>query len=316
MEDGSHVLLITSRQITADAQAKKLDASRWINLDQLLDVDEREFEFLYSDIVHNVVCTNSGLEKFVRHHFSVVDPRTHLWNKFDYIILDEAHSLSTDATFSDAPFYVEKFLDYAIRHSGSSCRYIFMTGTLAPIKWLLNDYADEVHLTDYFEKCEEGINIMDEDISTMFSENHYYIDLVQMAGRVRKGLNKLYVIYDAKQNYDSFSRFDAEINRECVTAVNDAYSKYVAERRKHGDTVDTAQLIKRVENMFRCIRFNPITQAFETYEGKINGIMIFFLAPFANAKLHDLSAYCLRNIQPKIQIFLIDAGTLSPCDLS
>ena len=35
-----------------------------------------------------------------------------------------------------APFYVEKFLDYAIRHSGSSCRYIFMTGTLAPIKWL------------------------------------------------------------------------------------------------------------------------------------------------------------------------------------
>lgn len=65
-----------------------------------------------------------------------------------------------------------------------------------------------------------------------------------------------------------------------------------------------------------CIRFNPITQAFETYEGKINGIMIFFLAPFANAKLHDLSAYCLRNIQPKIQIFLIDAGTLSPCDLS
>ena len=377
MEDGSHVLLITSRQITADAQAKKLDASRWINLDQLLDVDEREFEFLYSDIVHNVVCTNSGLEKFVRHHFSVDDPRTHLWNKFDYIILDEAHSLSTDATFADAPFYVEKFLDYAIRHSGSSCRYIFMTGTLAPIKWLLNDYADEVYLADYFEKCEhvvpkevclingksakkilvnsiragrrivyfantiksmtqlidylkdngisehdigvmyaddnddknfsaelvkrkaaiykslkenetvphdiklfivttkckEGINIMDEDISTMFSENHYYIDLVQMAGRVRKGLNKLYVIYDAKQNYDSFSLFDAEINRECVSAVNDAYSKYVAKRRKHGNTVNTVSLIKRVENMFRCIRFNPITQAFETYEGRINGIL-------------------------------------------
>ena len=153
-EAGSHVLLITSRQITADAQAKKLDASRWINLEQLLDADEREFECLYSDIVHNVVCTNSGLEKFVRHHFSVDDTRTHLWNKFDYIILDEAHSLSTDATFADAPFYVGKFLGYAIRHSSSSCRYIFMTGTLAPIKWLLNDYADEVHLADYFEKCE------------------------------------------------------------------------------------------------------------------------------------------------------------------
>lgn len=377
VESGSHVLLITSRQITADAQAKKLDASRWINLDQLLDADEREFECLYSDIVHNVVCTNSGLEKFVRYHFSVDDTRTHLWNKFDYIVMDEAHSLSTDATFADAPFYVEKFLDYAIHHSKSSCRYIFMTGTLAPIKWLLNDYADEVHLADYFEKCEhvvpqkvylingrkskqilvnalragrrvvyfantiksmtqlisylkdngisehdigvmyandddnkyfsdelvkrkaaiyqslkdeetlpsdiklfiattkckEGINIMDEDITIMLSENHYYIDLIQMAGRVRKGLNTLYVIYDAQQNYDSFSRFDAEVNRECVAGVNEAYSKYIAERRKHGDTVDTAQLIKRVENMFRCIRFNPITQAFEAYEGRINGIL-------------------------------------------
>lgn len=37
--------------------------------------------------------------------------------------------------------------------------------------------------------------------------------------------------------------------------------------------LDTAQLIKRVENMFRCIRFNPITQAFEAYEGRINGIL-------------------------------------------
>ena len=355
-EAGSHVLLITSRQITADAQAKKLDASRWINLDQLLDADEREFECLYSDIVHNVVCTNSGLEKFVRHHFSVDDTRTHLWKKFDYIILDEAHSLSTDATFADAPFYVE---------------------TLAPIKWLLNDYADGVHLADYFEKCEyvvpkkvylingrrskqilvnalragrrvvyfantiksmtqlisylkdngisesdigvmyaddnddkcfsaelvsrkaaiyqslkdeetipsdiklfvattkckEGINIMDEDITIMLSENHYYIDLIQMAGRVRNGLNTLYVIYDARQNYDSFSRFDAEVNRECVAGVNEAYSKYITERRKHGDAVDTEQLIKRVENMFRCIRFNPITQVFEAYEGRINGIL-------------------------------------------
>lgn len=64
-------------------------------------------------------------------------------------------------------------------------------------------------------KCKEGINIMDKDIKIMLSENHYYIDLIQMAGRVRNGLNTLYVIYDARQNYDSFSRFDAEVNREC-----------------------------------------------------------------------------------------------------
>lgn len=36
-QEGKRILLITSRQITADAQAKKLGADRWIDLDKLLD---------------------------------------------------------------------------------------------------------------------------------------------------------------------------------------------------------------------------------------------------------------------------------------
>lgn len=151
-QEGKRILLITSRQITADAQAKKLGADRWIDLDKLLDRSDWEFECLYSDITRCVVCTNFGFAKFVRNCFSPSDSQTYLWNKFDLIALDECHSLSTDATFANDPFYIEKFIRFAIKQS-SKCKFIFMTGTLSPIQWLLDDQAHRVHLVDYFQQC-------------------------------------------------------------------------------------------------------------------------------------------------------------------
>lgn len=151
-EEGKRILLITSRQITADAQAKKLGADRWIDLDKLLDRADRELECLLSDVTHCVVCTNSGFAEFVCHKFSPEDSRTYLWNKFDLIVLDECHSLATDATFADAPFHVEKFIHFAIKQQ-SKCRFIFMTGTLSPVKWLLDDQGDRVHIADFFDVC-------------------------------------------------------------------------------------------------------------------------------------------------------------------
>lgn len=379
VEAGKRVLLITSRQITAEAQAKKLGASRWIDLDRLLDMEEWDYEEFYENVTKNVVCTNSGLAVFVKKHFSPDKPRTFLWNKFDYIVLDEAHSLSTDATYSDPPFYVEKFLNYAVNNSTSTCRFIFMTGTLAPIEWLIKEYNDQMHLADYFErtkhvvpkrikvvskhsarkmlamsilnghravyfantvdsiarlieylkengvverdigvmyskdegdshfspeliakktrimeslkdkevlpsdvklfisttKCKEGINIRDTDISVMYSENHYYIDLIQMAGRVRVGLDSLYIIKNAKQNHISFSIYDALINRECIDSLNVAYTKHMESYEGNDTNKEKDRFISHAENMFKCIRFNPISQRFEAYEGRIHGIMDF-----------------------------------------
>ena len=68
------------------------------------------------------------------------------------IVLDECHSLSTDATFADAPFHIEKFIRFAIKQD-SECKFIFMTGMLSPIKWLLDDQGDRIHVVDYFGLC-------------------------------------------------------------------------------------------------------------------------------------------------------------------
>lgn len=375
-EEGKRILLITSRQITADAQAKKLGADRWIDLDKLLDRADRELECVLSDVTHCVVCTNSGFAAFVRKRFSPDDSRTYLWNKFDLIVLDECHSLATDATFADAPFHVEKFIHFAIKQQQSKCKFIFMTGTLSPIKWLLDDQRDRVHVVDYFDECrhvtpdkveiisktfakrkvlsllrggsrvivfvntidsmknwveylnrssigdndigllyakdedsvnfteelvnkrkklieclekkerllssvkillttskgKEGININDEDIPCMFCESHYADDLIQMAGRVRNGLDTLFVIRDARQNYNALSLFAAEINRDCAETVNGTryrYEEYCEENRLDYCEDD---LIRTVEKMFSCVRYSYISKRFAAYEGKIHGI--------------------------------------------
>ena len=44
---------------------------------------------------------------------------------FDLIILDEAHSLVTDATFTDSPFYVMDFLNWVYRHD-KHCKIILL----------------------------------------------------------------------------------------------------------------------------------------------------------------------------------------------
>ena len=46
----------------------------------------------------------------------------------------------------------------------------------------------------------EGINIEDENVKIAFCESHILTDIQQFAGRVRRGLDTLYVISDAEQH--------------------------------------------------------------------------------------------------------------------
>ena len=125
-EQGKSILLITSRKATAQAQANKMGGERWIDLETLssrgIGIKEQK----------KVVVTNAGIENFIKKKYNADDEKTYIWNFFDLIILDEAHSLATDATFTDSPFHVRDFLLWAYKHN-NKCKIIFMTGTAAPI---------------------------------------------------------------------------------------------------------------------------------------------------------------------------------------
>lgn len=150
--NGYKVLLITSRATTADAQAIKLDADKRFDFNKLFDYGD-----WWGDgppVQKVVCCTNSYIEWYVKNLYSPADPKTHVWNMFDFIVLDEAHSMTCDATFSEAPFHTQSFLRHAYR-SSKTCRIVLMSGTPEPVTWLYMGIQNEesVKVINLYKQC-------------------------------------------------------------------------------------------------------------------------------------------------------------------
>lgn len=68
----------------------------------------------------------------------------------------------------------------------------------------------------------EGINIEDKDIKTMYVESHLFCDIAQMAGRVREGVDDLYIVVDA-QGYMNFEYwFESDYEKRWIAGPTGA----------------------------------------------------------------------------------------------
>ena len=361
--EGKSILFITSRKVTAQAQAKKMSGKRWIDLDALGQ------EGIGSKKQNLVVVTNAGLEHFVKEKYYESDEKTHIWKYFDLIVLDEAHSLTTDATFTDSPFHVKDFLKWVQVHD-ERCKIIFMTGTPEPIEWAFSDktrngpsfkyldlydvcnhvdpkdvylwpsewiaenIADELKegsriiyfansitrmetLVDSLIKLgveedsigiaysgmerrkfpnsllerkefirqhllneeklpqeikiflttnqnKEGVNIKDNDINLMFSESCERSALIQMAGRVRKGVEIFAILYDAEQHAPVTTETEMLVDRYCVDSVREFW--------KNNPKTNLPMAIKIIEGKFSNIRYSFFKNNFFYYSGRKHGI--------------------------------------------
>lgn len=359
-KEGYRILLITSRKATADAQAKKLKGTRWVDLDEIAQ------QGFGAKAQKKVIVTNAGIEQFIKKKYIPDDEKTHIWRYFDFIILDEAHSLVSDATFSDSPFHVHKFLKF-VQESAKDCKLVFMTGTPEPIESFfseklqnsseynyLNVYdrckhvdPEEIYLYPSFdiekdllyhlkkgdriiyfansitrmesivanlcnlgvdENCigvayadknkrefpkaildrkdfireslikdemlppeiqlfistsqnKEGININNDDIKIMVSESCDRASLIQMAGRVRKGLEVLVILYDAPQHPQTITDLDIEIDHWCLKNVREFWEYYEFTSK------DTEE-ISNIERRFPAIRYDYLKQKFSFYPGR------------------------------------------------
>lgn len=147
----ARVLLITSRKAKVDETMSRTGVDKCLNL----SVREREaIDYLWSDDKRNgsCICNNWQIEHYMKHKYVSGDNNTYLWNFFDIIIVDEAHSMATDATYCDAPFYLLDFIKAAYRQGTS--KIVLMTATYEPIKGLVKlknpkDYA----FWDFSKKC-------------------------------------------------------------------------------------------------------------------------------------------------------------------
>ena len=403
-----NILLITSRAATANAQAEKLGADRWINLEDLLASNGGDAHGAFGKQPHShyrCIVTNSGIESFIKNRFDKHDENTHIWRYFDFIVLDEAHSLATDAVFANSPFYVHQFLHHAV-NGNPDCHIILMTGTPDPINWLITDelkahngfnridildkcthvvpkriilepYSSAIFDTmeelkrgkkvlyfaqtiarikqiydtlcddkalretgllpqnigiafsesqenlkrakteygfsdDVLEKMQElreglaknsllpgeikilittstlkeGIDINNDDIRTVFAESIIPADLTQMAGRLRKGVDDLRVLY--QRDFRNYRELDYRryTEKRCLKAVNKAYRRYQKAKDDFeprltpampylfllcNGTISLEGIIGYIHRNFRYLRYDYFTNKFLWYSGREQG---------------------------------------------
>ena len=421
------VLLITSRRAKVDEILNDKNVSmgahvmEWENncpvdnideyLDNIIDIPDLDGSGERKIHQRSIACTNAAVEKYLQYHYIPNDASTHLWQRFDFIVWDEVHSVLADASYQSAPFYVHKLVNKtykAFREKESTCRVILMTGSprilenfklpkqgnkldlmdkcksVVPrslsfvdtveakkgilrrlengerviyfanhIKTIFEMYSElgaELQSTTAFSfkqkerldvsdpaqeklckrmentekaiaenqmlpeniklllttsKNKEGINIWNEDIKALYVESHAEVDIVQMAGRVRNGVDCLYIVTDAggfgrtenKWEYRfSLNRtpIDAiEISEEAgnnikklnlVEYINDYYAELC---RKHGIDLKeewrqhtygheaAATFIDFIHGKFPYIKYDYFTDMFALYSDRKSSIEYF-----------------------------------------
>lgn len=333
------VLLITSRRAKVDETVNDKTVhvgSRILEWEKGCAVEEID-EYLNSErviqatgdgeksLIHqkSIACTNAAIEKYLQKKYVRSDPATHLWKRFDFIVLDEAHSVLADASYQGAPYYVHRLVNVAYHEylkGNSECKIIVMTGSpkiisrfhmpsngnhldlmekcrcVVPqyisfvdgieakkdflrrlengerivyfanhVKTILSIYdslspeqqeitavsfskkerlemnnpenkkildrmkqteeeiakqqklPENIKLLLTTSKNKEGINIKNKDIKAMYVESHAEVDIVQMAGRVREGIEGLYIITDASGFGSKESVWEGSFSRDKVS---------------------------------------------------------------------------------------------------
>lgn len=356
-----------------------------------------------------VTTTNYGVELLVKNKRFSTTGIKNLIEHFDIVVIDEFHSLKADATFSNASFHLETFLNH-ISANFHEIKIIVMTGTEEPVKDILvrdnykiydkrnecinvrphnvevimrekalelirnlPDNQKTIYYTNSTERSiwgknslyrkltsdadfttdeitvalaedkakkiaekkgnpipsiakksketkayivenhalpenirvlittstlKEGVNIESDNIKIAFCESHVLSDIQQFAGRIRKGLDKLYIINDGfqfmvtpEQQQENFIEvlFDVKLlgkindylNNQIKNLASPVYDKEYGKYNPdevmlydlfsaedwsiYGTNKAARVFIELVEKSFRYVRFNHISSKFEIF---------------------------------------------------
>lgn len=251
-EEYKRVLLITSRKSKVKETANRTGLVKTINLFRL---EPKKISDYWGDIQQRqgcCVCNNWHIEYYVKNIFKHDDESTHLWNYFDVIVVDEAHSLATDATFCDAPYHLLSFLK--IVYLKSNVKIIIMTATPNPIKGLIKIQNETLyHRLDLKSKC---INVQPpeviyatqtqaiEKIITKYKEDpegkwhivYFATRTTTIGKKIIKELNEAGV--PDEKIAVSYSRYDEENKfSETIRANKERAEEYLAEHEDIPDDI-------------------------------------------------------------------------------
>ena len=437
-----YVLLFTSRRSKANEQLNQKDSKYdkaigiYDEWDYFFDDDAIcQYEMSESRILpdfgglcgrevklRSCSCTNAQAETACS-EFIPVEPCTHPWERFDFIVIDEVHSILADANYQSAPFYVQRLLE-EVRARSSKCKVIVMTGSPEIIK----DYPlfQDYHLIDKMDVCDnltpdevtfisrkqseevlrqcierqvktvcffnrineitriakklynddqpciapsftddekrrrlkrehgklyaamdsaekslattqvipdnvvlfltnaknkEGINIKNDDIKTMLVHAHSEVDIKQMAGRVRSGIDELYVVVDAPSfdDYDLMGELGFTQNSDLIPAINLHFEKLAEEAHysscDHNSALSKQKLceyIMFIHEKFPYVRFDYFREKFVFYEQRrlskayYNDQTALFTSNVANKRFNILSSMWFPDAKCNVQYSVED----------
>lgn len=146
------ILLITSRKNTAEAEAYHIGSDCKIHISKLFNIEDKDWG---TELPGNLmVCTNGYIDHFFKKIYCKDKSHTHLWDKFDLIIVDEVHSLTADASFADNPFTVERFIHHTLQKN-PRCDVLVMSGTPEATDWLFTEehWGTQYSSIDLYDQC-------------------------------------------------------------------------------------------------------------------------------------------------------------------
>ena len=137
---------------------------------------------------------------------------------------------------------------------------------------------DELVMFLTTSKNKEGINIKNGDIKTMFIEAHTSHDVLQMAGRLRLGIETLYLVVDSPPFPKLEHSFEMPFSRD--SAILETVNAYLEEIKSEAGTCDSSEddppkrlqtsericsFISFIEDRFPYLKYDYFTDCFMYY---------------------------------------------------
>lgn len=149
---------------------------------------------------------------------------------------------------------------------------------------IYNRIPDDIRLWLTTSRNNEGINILNEDIDHLYVESHIQSNIIQIAGRIRKGVNHMYIIIDSQDHHSSGWQDEPYLYRdESPGSVIDGYNNFLKNFYSNAGTkppfanaetfaYDTEQTCKRVADYVdyvhehAYVRYSYFDNAFHFYK--------------------------------------------------
>ena len=168
LAENHRVLLITSRRAKVDETKKRDNKNGNIFIKYIVETDSWNYDESRNK---SVICTNAHVAKRIKETFKLGDKFTYFWNDFDYVVIDEFHSLVTDASFAESSFYLTAMIKFILTLSNKP-KIILMSGTPEPAESLIQEITTNVKFNKLDLRKETG-SIKPKKFQLIYKENIY-----------------------------------------------------------------------------------------------------------------------------------------------